>query len=358
MSYYVYVICPAPKGFRKKPPCEIRHPAPNLAEAALCFKILRHPDGWNWFRARCYRKEVKRFKPDVVHAMEAYAYGFALAKCKGFPRVLMPWGNDIFVDPFRTRLAGYLVRYALHHAEAITTNMPNLADYLEPQFGVNRERVRAFSWGVDLDIFHTDYKEDANALRKRWNLPGDAFIILSPRQMREYWGMVEIAEAFGRVAAQRPKAHIVFLRGMGEPGLERASSPPPRIPGCWGIRVRWVGDVLDACGMAAAFNLADVFISVPKSDMLSISVLEGMACGCLPVAADLLAYRSRLKHWENALLVPMPVTGEKTGRGDSGGGGASRMAPRIRRKKHRHCPGAGRLEKERPAHRGRLSLGH
>ncbi len=55
--------------------------------------------------------------------------------------------------------------------------------------------------------------------------------------------------------------------------------------------------------MAAFLNLAEVFVSVPRSDLLSISVLEGMACGCVPILADLLAYKSRVVHGENGFMV-------------------------------------------------------
>jgi glycosyltransferase involved in cell wall biosynthesis len=45
-----------------------------------------------------------------------------------------------------------------------------------------------------------------------------------------------------------------------------------------------------------------MFVSVPETDLLSISVLEGMACGCVPILADLPAYRTRIVDGENGFL--------------------------------------------------------
>jgi glycosyltransferase involved in cell wall biosynthesis len=47
-------------------------------------------------------------------------------------------------------------------------------------------------------------------------------------------------------------------------------------------------------------NISDIVISIPPSDNLPISILEGMACGCIPVVSDTygtreLAGNSKLK---------------------------------------------------------------
>lgn len=305
---------PGRAGFSVSPPCRVEHPQPNFVEAVVCFKIWRHRLGWHYFRTRSFRKAVRAFRPDVVHGMEALAYGYALSRCKGFPRVLTPWGNDIFFEPERSPLARFLVGHALSHVEAITTNMPNLAEFLVPRFGVAPERVRAFSWGVDRGIFHPGHEAEARRLREAWRIPEDAIVFLSPRHVEQYWGAVEIAEAIPRVLAKQPRAFFILLRGRGDRaledslrrGLEEANAAH---------RVHWVGEYLTPEQMAAALNLAFAFISIPRTDMLSISVLEGMGCGCLPVAADLLAYRTRLVHGENAILIPTPVTAESLAEG-------------------------------------------
>ncbi len=300
---------PGPHGFLELPPCPVEHPLPNLAEAVLCFKILRIRHGWYFFRARTFRAAARRFRPDVVHGMEALSYGYATARCGGFARVLTPWGVDILHDPKQSRVARWLVTHALRNVEAITTNMPNLAEVAVKEFGADPERVRPFSWGVDREIFHRGYEKEREALRERWQIAPDAVVFLSNRQIREHWGVPEVAEAALRVAAQEPKAVFVFLRGRGDPALEERLRRRFEEAGV-ARQVRWVGEYLGPRDMAAALNLAVAFVNVPRTDLLSLSLLEGMACGCAPVAADLPAYRERLRDGENALLVARPGDSE------------------------------------------------
>ena len=60
-------------------------------------------------------------------------------------------------------------------------------------------------------------------------------------------------------------------------------------------QARIVSETLSPSEMAAAFNRADLFVSCPETDFLASTILEGMACGCVPILADLPYYRSRIE---------------------------------------------------------------
>ncbi|WP_371392038.1 glycosyltransferase, partial [Salmonella sp. M285] len=55
-------------------------------------------------------------------------------------------------------------------------------------------------------------------------------------------------------------------------------------------KVRFVGR-LDAREQAAHYARATWFLSLPQSDSVSVSVLEAMAHGCVPLLSDLAANR-------------------------------------------------------------------
>jgi glycosyltransferase involved in cell wall biosynthesis len=111
------------------------------------------------------------------------------------------------------------------------------------------------------------------------------------------------------VVQQEPRATFVFLRGRGTADYEAELHRQLEEAHC-GDHVRFVNEFLSDHQMAAALNLADAYLSVPRTDLLSLSVLEGMACGCLPIVADLPAYRTRLTDTENAVVIPQPVTAD------------------------------------------------
>jgi glycosyltransferase involved in cell wall biosynthesis len=67
------------------------------------------------------------------------------------------------------------------------------------------------------------------------------------------------------------------------------------------IRVTFTGFV-DAPTLNQLYANSRVFISVPESDATSISLLEAMAHGCLPVLSDLPANREWVQHQTNGLI--------------------------------------------------------
>jgi glycosyltransferase involved in cell wall biosynthesis len=74
---------------------------------------------------------------------------------------------------------------------------------------------------------------------------------------------------------------------------------------------RWVGSAegfhalpaLDPEGMAAMFRAAWVSVSPSTHDGTPNSLLEAMACGCLPVAGDLESIREWIVDGRNGLLI-------------------------------------------------------
>lgn len=291
------------------------HPQMSLLTKVLAFKVFPKPFGNNVFKFISYRQVLHWIQPDIIHGIEIMGYGLATV-WSGLqaPKILTPWGNDIFDWPKRSRLAQWIVRTALNRADVITTNMVNLAEYLAQEFNIIPQKVRCFSWGVDTEIFHPGYITEVQQLRERLQIPPEAMIVISVRQMQAYWGIEHIVRSAALVKQQASRpAYFIFLRGAGTAEYEQQMK---MLANELGIAeyTRFISDYLSSREMAIFLNLADVFVSVPETDLLSISVLEGMACGCLPILADLPAYRPRVQDGVNGFLlseVSPPAIAEK-----------------------------------------------
>ncbi len=293
------ILCDPPV---QNPPEGIRliHPSMCFITQVLAFRLFPKPYGNNFYKRFPYRREVARIKPDIVHAFEALGYGYALARCGAYPKVLTPWGNDILYDPKKSRIARFLVTRAVRSADIITTNFLELVEHLKRDFAIPQEKIRPFSWGVDLDTFHPGYEREVENLRRQLGFPPDARIIISNRAMKAYWGIETIARALPKVFREIPSACAVFLRGAGDAEFEAHIKAILEKAGVKN-RVRFITKFLSEREMAAYLNLGDAFISAPKTDLLSISLLEGMACGCAPILADLDAYKKRVQDGINGL---------------------------------------------------------
>ena len=51
------------------------------------------------------------------------------------------------------------------------------------------------------------------------------------------------------------------------------------------------------------YSKAKIWVSIPESDATSISLLEAMACGCIPVVSDLPANREWIQSGVNGIVV-------------------------------------------------------
>jgi len=55
--------------------------------------------------------------------------------------------------------------------------------------------------------------------------------------------------------------------------------------------------------MAELYRISDCVVSIPYSDQFASTLQEAMACGCIPIVADLPAYHKYLKDGYNAIFV-------------------------------------------------------
>lgn len=280
---------------------EIAIPHWTILYNIAAFRLTPKPHGNSFWKPRLYRPLIAAFRPDVVHGFEAYYNGLATARSGPFPRVLSPWGRDIFFDARTPGLAGWMVRRALAGVDRITCNDPSIGPYLERELGVPAAKIRTFSWGADLTLFRPREQLEQEALRQRLDLNPASPILFSPRKWGRLWGSDRLAEALPRALAAVPGALAVLLGpapGDAE-GLvwKQALDRSPV-----GARLRWLDADQTPETMAGLFSVADLFVSAAPRDLLSSTVVEGMACGCLPVLTDLPAYAKYATHGETALL--------------------------------------------------------
>lgn len=289
---------------RYRPPeCRVLVPHWTPWTNLLAFRLTPRPYGNDRWKHLLYRPLVRESKPDVVHGMEAFNYGLATALCGPYPKVLTPWGKDVHHDADASWIAGRMIRRALHGVDVISTNDETMGEHLARRFGLNPERVRAFSWGVDLDVFNPGQQFLARRWQRDLEIPKGATIILSPRNFIPHWGSELLMDAIPKVLRERPEALFIILRGAAGQAETLAAAQRRAEAEGYAHALRFIDRTLTNTEMAGFFNLADLFVSVPKTDLLSQTILEGMACGCLPILSDQPAYYKHIRPGQNGLVL-------------------------------------------------------
>ncbi len=245
----------------------------------------------SWSAVRRIRALMRQWSPSVVHAHQVNSvawHAVRAARGSGVPVVLTLWGSDVLTLPARSPLHRWMVRSALRGAAAWTADARVLLDAATqiagPCEGIRREWIPI---GIDAPPPGSEPRERR---------------LLSCRLHKPLYRIDAILRAFASLPENRADWVLeVAASGEQTPVLQQLAAE-------LGVaeRVEFSG-MLNSAALWRAYRRSAVFVSVPETDGTSVSLLEAMAAGCLPVLSDLPANREWVQTGRNGLLVSDPA---------------------------------------------------
>lgn len=240
--------------------------------------VLRYP-----LAVPALARELRAFAPDLVDAHFVPNYGLMGALAGRRPLSVAAWGSDLLLAGRRDSLQRARARFVLRAASLVIADANNLAD-AAIALGARRATVRSIPWGVDRARF-------APAAGRE---PG---LLLSTRMHEDVYDIPTILRGVARVMAQRSDTFLAIagdgsLRGA----LEREAAA--QLPAG---RFRFLGRLTPA-ELAGWLGRAEVYLSASLSDSTSLSLLEAMAAGALPVVSDIEGNREWVADGDGARL--------------------------------------------------------
>ena len=253
--------------------------------------------------ARRARAVIASVQPDLVHALRIPFEGMlAAATQPEAPLLLSVWGNDFtFHAPSAPGMAR-LTRRALRRADALHADCQRDLR-LARHWGLPEGRpeiVLPGNGGVRPEVFHPRSQPGesvGSALGAALgSIPPQASVVINPRGFRAYVRLDTFFRMIPLVLAQHPAARFLCpamaADALAEGWLRRL-----------GIRDSvHLLPRLTPQEMAAAFRRADVAVSASIHDGTPNTLLEAMACGCVPVAGDIESIREWIEDGVNGLL--------------------------------------------------------
>ena len=238
-------------------------------------------------RAWRVRRALVRGRFDVVNIQQMTPDGVYGAVLSPSPVVPTFWGSDILRLEIRPWFVRRLMPRAIRRAAAVHATCREIASIVI-EMGAQPEKVETFNYGVDLGLFTTVGPEQREAHR-----------VISTRGLRPFYRIADIVAAFPTVVDRYPDARLVLV-GDGQPGDKEnleAAAAEAGIPD----HVEFTGR-LEFEGVASELRRASVWVSIPPTDSFALSLQEAMACGTLPVVADIPAMREGLDETRGILL--------------------------------------------------------
>jgi glycosyltransferase involved in cell wall biosynthesis len=242
------------------------------------------------FAARRLRSFIQEIKPDLVHAMRIPYEGMLAAaalKDLDIPFLVSVWGNDFTLHAPSTPLMRSYTRSTMSRVDALHADCARDVR-LAGEWGLAGQKstfVIPGNGGIRTDVFYEPRE-----------LTSDP-VIINPRGFRAYVRNDSFFRAIPLVLKKRPDARFICSSMEGESqavdwieklGIQEAVQLDPPLP---------------HSRMAERFRSAQILISPGIHDGTPNSLLEGMACGCFPIAGDLESIREWITHAQNGLLV-------------------------------------------------------
>jgi len=248
----------------------------------------------HWFGPLTIRRAAQRLRgyiehvqPDIVHAMRIPYEGMMSADAyNGTPLIVSIWGNDFTLHAPSTSLMSHYTRWTMQVADALHSDCHRDVR-LAREWGFSAEKahlVTPGNGGIRGDVFYPPEQPVENP------------ITINPRGFRPYVRNDAFFRAIPLVLAKHPNAKFICALMAGEPQAED-----------W-IRELGIGGAVELLSplphtkMADVFRRAQIVVSPSVHDGTPNTLLEGMACGCFPVAGDLESIREWITPDENGLL--------------------------------------------------------
>jgi glycosyltransferase involved in cell wall biosynthesis len=229
------------------------------------------------------RRIIIDFNPDIIHIHQANAYGFITnyANNRCIPTVLTTWGSDVLTLPKRSLFDKWMVKYSLRKATEITADAQFMADTIHGL--VAKVPVTVANFGVEIQSIEEGLE------RKN--------IIYSNRMHESLYQIDQIISQLADFLSKNTdwKLHIAASGTQTETLQQLAEEKLPK-------------ESFQFLGFQAGkdnqqnYLTSRIYVSIPITDGTSISLLEALAYGCLPIVSDLPANREWIEDGVNGII--------------------------------------------------------
>lgn len=268
---------------------------PSFEYASDCFSSSRILPNWlklpmlaRYVLAGLVLRFSRPVEAGLIHAHSASGNGF-VAWLSGRPYVIGAYGSEIFASHERGFVYRWLLRQILHKADRIQVASTECTKVLQDVYGIPKERIYCFHLGLDEKTFHGVDDSCRHELRRRESLPVDEPIWVVNRRTHPHYRTQEVVEGFLKYCESHETGHLALMCGEHQPDYTEQIREIVR-QHAHGKRVTIIDRMLTHPQVAEWLQLADFAISVPKTDMFSVSTYQALGCGAISILSNLESY--------------------------------------------------------------------
>ena len=230
------------------------------------------------------RSIVKDFQPSIVHIQQANTYALLTAlalKKQNVPLVLTAWGSDVLVNPHKSFLLKKMLQYILNNVQVITADSDHVLNSAQKLVD-KKLSLHNINFGIEMKECNKEEKEN---------------IIYSNRLHKELYNIDKIIHSFSKFVKTHDNWRLV-IAGSGDEN-EALKDLAHRLN--LDKHIEFVG-FLNQEKNYVYYCKSKIYISIPKSDSVSISLVEAILCGCVPFVSNLEANKELIEDSKSGFI--------------------------------------------------------
>lgn len=220
----------------------------------------------------------------LVHAHNTSGYGLS-ALLSGSDYGITTYGSEIYQCVKRGLIYKTLIKRILLKSLFITSASQLMTKSLKSLFPIDNSKIFEFSLGVSDTFKFSDAKRREQ--RKKLALQPTAKLFVINRRTAPLYQTAEIVSMFLECYKDFDNYKLLILAGDSDGNyLDNIKGTTANT-----TQVTYVEGFIDQKSLSSLLCASDFFISTPKTDQLSSSILEGIICKSVPILTDLIAYK-------------------------------------------------------------------
>jgi glycosyltransferase involved in cell wall biosynthesis len=245
-----------------------------------------NPQGGNWrylLNLPKLVRAVRHMKPEAIVAIYLSSYGLMGAIAKGhavLAHVLI--GSDVMVAPDRTRLHKTLSRMALARGDLFVSSSNTITAKLSALANIPPDAILTQQYGLE------DWVLDYPSLPKTFGFVSNRAWLANSR-------IPMLLRIFSRLRSPDTLA-LVGGGGPSDTQIRQQANDDPRVTALGVLSYAQNIEVVARSGF---------YLSMTASDGASLSLMEAMAVGAIPVVSDIEPNREWVEHGVNGALLPL-----------------------------------------------------
>ena len=249
------------------------------------------------FRILAVRKAVKEINPDILHAHYVSHNGVYGALTGFKPFVVTAWGDDVLIEPKKSMVKRYLVKYVLKKADLITCDAGHMQKAMI-RLGADSDKINLVSFGIDTGKFSPGQKsETLRAKLGIYNSP----VVISLRTLEPSYDVESLIRSVPLVLKEIPETKFLIAgKGSEEKRLKKLAAS-------LGVSesVKFMGFIPND-ELPKYLTASDVYVSTSPYDAgIAASTAEAMACGLPVIVTDVAENKKWVEDGVNGFLIPV-----------------------------------------------------